>query len=111
MFAYIYNFNIHFCAMDKASNANVRNMQPPVNPVTVSRHNCSGWQNSTDIEQTSVPGCLKLTTSLVNVSLKFQTVISEICQYFLLKKMPEAFALQKLFAFLQQKIVFLVIKL
>ena len=32
------------------------------------------------------PGCSKLTTSLVNVSLKFQTLISEICQYFLLKK-------------------------
>ena len=32
------------------------------------------------------PGCSKLTTSLVNVSLKFQMLISEICQYFLLKK-------------------------
>ena len=28
----------------------------------------------------------KLTTSLVNVSLKFQMLISEICQYFLVKK-------------------------
>ena len=34
----------------------------------------------------SGPGCSKLTTSLVNVSLKFQTLISRICQYFLLKK-------------------------
>ena len=32
------------------------------------------------------PGCSKLTTSLVNVSLKFQTLISEKCQNFLLKK-------------------------
>ena len=32
------------------------------------------------------PGCSKLMTSLVNVSLKFQTLISHICQYFLLKK-------------------------
>ena len=32
------------------------------------------------------PGCSKLTTSLVNEMLKFQTSISEICQYFLLKK-------------------------
>ena len=32
------------------------------------------------------PGCSKLTTSLVNVSLKFQTLISQICQYFLLEK-------------------------
>ena len=34
----------------------------------------------------SGPGCSKLTTLLVNVSLKFQMLISEICQYFLLKK-------------------------
>ena len=32
------------------------------------------------------PGCSKLTTPLVNVSLKFQKLISQICQYFLLKK-------------------------
>ena len=31
------------------------------------------------------PGCSKLTTSLVNVSLKFEMFISEIRQYFLLK--------------------------
>ena len=31
-------------------------------------------------------GCSKLTMSLVNVSLKFQTLISEILDYFLLKK-------------------------
>ena len=30
------------------------------------------------------PGCSKLTTSLVYVSLKFQILISQICQYFLL---------------------------
>ena len=34
----------------------------------------------------SGPGCSKLTTSLVNVSLKFQMLISEIRHYFLLKK-------------------------
>ena len=32
------------------------------------------------------PGCSKLTTLLVNVSLKFQTLISQIHHYFLLKK-------------------------
>ena len=32
------------------------------------------------------PGCSKLTMSLVNVLLKFQTLISQICQYLLLKK-------------------------
>ena len=35
--------------------------------------------------KTCGPGCSKLTTSLVNVSLKFQTLISEIRHYFLLK--------------------------
>ena len=51
----------------------------------------------------SGPGCSKLTTSLVNDSLKFQTLISQICQYFLL---------QKLLLFFQQKIsVYLIIKL
>ena len=32
------------------------------------------------------PSCSKLTTSLVNVSLKCQTLISQTHQYFLLKK-------------------------
>ena len=40
------------------------------------------------------PGCSKLTTLLVKVSLKFQTFISLVCQYFLSKK--EVFAVQKL---------------
>ena len=31
------------------------------------------------------PGCSKLKTSLVDVLLKFQTLISQIHQYFLLK--------------------------
>ena len=34
----------------------------------------------------SGPGCLKLSMSLDNVLLKFQMLISEIHQYFLLKK-------------------------
>ena len=34
----------------------------------------------------SGPSCSKLTTWLVNVSLNFQMLISQICQYFLLKK-------------------------
>ena len=51
------------------------------------------------------PGCSKLTTSLVNVSLKFQTLISQICQYLLFKKMREAFAVQQLLSFFQQKII------
>ena len=35
---------------------------------------------------TSGPGCSKLMTLLVNVLLKFQMLISQICQHFLLKK-------------------------
>ena len=54
------------------------------------------------------PGCSKLTTSLVKVSLKFQTLISEICQYFLLKKREKL--LQSLI-FSTKISVFLVIKL
>ena len=34
----------------------------------------------------SGPSCSKLTTSLVNISLKFQTLILQIHCYFLLKK-------------------------
>ena len=33
------------------------------------------------------PGCSKLTMSLVKISLKFQMLISEICQYFFVEKM------------------------
>ena len=48
-------------------------------------------------------------TSLVNVSLKFQTLVSAICQYFLLKKCEKF--LQKLLPFFQLKIPrYLVIK-
>ena len=51
------------------------------------------------------PSCSKLTTWLVNETLKFQTLIFQICQYFLLKKC------EKLLSFCQQKIsVYLVIK-
>ena len=43
-------------------------------------------QCSAQFYYTSGPGCSKLTTSLVNETLKFQTLISQICQYILLKK-------------------------
>ena len=38
------------------------------------------------------PGCSKLTMSLVNVSLKFQTLISNKYQYFWLKKCEKLFS-------------------
>ena len=58
------------------------------------------------------PGCSKLTMSLVNVSLKFQTLISEISQYFLLKKYEKLLHCKSFSYFFKQKIsVHLVIKL
>ena len=59
--------------------------------------------------KTPGPGCSKLTTLLINNSLNFQKLISQICQYFLLKKREK---LLQLLTFFQQKIsVYLVIKL
>ena len=57
-------------------------------------------------------GCSNLTTLLANVSLKFQTSKTEICQYFLSKKCEKLLqGRQKLLSFFQQKIsVYLVIK-
>ena len=52
----------------------------------------------------SGPGCSKLKTSFVKVSLKFQTLISDICQYFLLKKCEKL--LQLLSFFFLKKSVF-----
>ena len=42
-------------------------------------------QNSPDNRVISGPGCSKLMTSLVNILLKFQMLISEKCQNFWLK--------------------------
>ena len=48
---------------------------------------CFGGQFSDQIPIKSPgPSCSKLTTSLINEMLKFQTLISQICQFFLLKK-------------------------
>ena len=55
--------------------------------------------------------CSKLKTSLVKVSLKLQLLISELHSYFFFENILEAFALQKLLSFFQQKIyAYLVIK-
>ena len=51
----------------------------------------------TEKKQTGL-ACSKLT-----MSLKFQMLISEMCQYFFVEKMCEAFAVQKLLSFFQQK--------
>ena len=51
------------------------------------------------------PSCSKLMTSLFNILLKFQMLISEICQYFfLLKRCEKLLLLQKLLSFFRQKI-------
>ena len=44
-----------------------------------------GGERGRILENQPGPGCSKLTTSLVNEPLKFQTLISQIRQYFLLK--------------------------
>ena len=47
--------------------------------------------------RTPGPSCSKLTTSLVNIPLKFQTLISHVCQYFLLKKCEKLLHFSKFF--------------
>ena len=60
---------------------------------------------------TSWPGCSKLTTSLVNVSLKFQTLISQVRQYFLLKKCVKLWHCKSFSHFVNKKnSVYLVMK-
>ena len=46
----------------------------------------ANWNITTNKMQWPGPGCSKLTMLLVNVSLKFQTLILQINQYFLLRK-------------------------
>ena len=59
----------------------------------------------------SGPGCSKLTMSLVNVLLKFQTLISQICQYFLSKKSEKLLQCKSFSHFFSTKIaLYLVIK-
>ena len=43
-----------------------------------------------ELNKISRPGCSKLAASLANETLKFQTLISQRCQYFLLKKCAKA---------------------
>ena len=60
----------------------------------------------------SGPGCSKLTTSFVNETLKFQMLISQICQYYLLKKCEKLLQCKSFSHFFNKKIsVYLVIKL
>ena len=51
-----------------------------------------------------LPNCSKLTTSSINILLKFQILISEICQYFLLKKSEKILHCTSFSHFFQQKI-------
>ena len=44
------------------------------------------------VHKGSGPGCSKLITSLVNLSLNFEKLISQICQYFLVKKCEKLFS-------------------
>ena len=55
------------------------------------------------LELTPGTGCSKLTTSLVNVSLKFQTLIAHICQYFLSKKCEKLLQCKSFFHFVNKR--------
>ena len=63
-----------------------RSFLPLWSPFRPFQTDCDRSKMSFSILPSPGPGCSNLTTSLVNVSLKFQTLISEIWQYFLLKK-------------------------
>ena len=52
----------------------------------------------------SGPCCSKLTASLVNISLEFQMLISDIRRYFLLKKCKELLQCKSFSHFLNKKI-------
>ena len=49
------------------------------------------------------PSCSKLTTSLVKETLKFQKLISQICQYFLLKNCGKLLPCKSLSHFFNKK--------
>ena len=51
------------------------------------------------MSKSSGPGCSNLSTLSVKVLLKFQMVISEICQYFLLKKCEKLLQCKNFFHF------------
>ena len=56
-----------------------------------------------EMAKISGPGCSKLMTSLVNVSLNFQKLISQMCQYFLLKKCEKLLHCKSYFHFFSTK--------
>ena len=69
------------------------------------------WPNVRQEWRIPGPGCSKLTTSLVNVLLKFQMLISEICQYFLLKKCEKLLQCKSFSHFSTKNISVFVLKL
>ena len=76
------------------------------------RFHCLGtYRCEQTVETSPGPGCSELKTSLVNETLKFQTLISQICQYFFMKKCEKLLQCKSFFSFFQKKIsVCLVIK-
>ena len=73
---------------------------------------CSAYFSKTlliETLSTETPGrgCSKLTMSLVNVSLKFQTLISEKCQNFLLKKCEKLLQCKSFSHFFNKKFQFI----
>ena len=57
--------------------------------------------------RTPGPSCSKLTTSLVNVSLNFQMLISQICHYYLLRKCEKLLQCKSFSHFFNKKYQFI----
>ena len=66
---------------------------------------------SFSVGRTPGTSCSKLTMSFVNVSLKFQTFIPQIHQYFLLKKCEKLLQCKSFSHFFKKKYLYFVIKL
>ena len=62
------------------------------------------------VELNSRARLFKITMSLVNVLLKFQMLISQICQYFLLNKFEKLLQCKSFSHFFIKKYVYLVIR-
>ena len=60
-------------------------------------------QLNNEFVKRSGPDCSKIKTLLVNISLKFQMLISEICQYYLLNKCKKLLHCQSFSHFFKKK--------
>ena len=100
----IFFFNIHSCAVYHDNDKCLTNETGLIEACYKSE------QQTALIYYMSGSSCSKLTMSLVNVSLKFQTLTFQICQSFLLKKCEKLLQCKSSSHFFKKKSVCLVIK-